>query len=67
MVLRNGRTLGAIAIIGVLATASSAVAGVRSGFTPEQAAQVDAAIQGLMSSENVPGVNVGVYAPRQAL
>ena len=65
MVVRKGRTLGAIAIaiVGVLATASSAGGGVRSGFTAEQAAQVDAAIQGVMSSENVPGVNVGVYAP----
>ena len=65
MVLRKGRTLGAIAIaiIGVLATASGAGAGVLSSFTVEQATQVDAAIQGVMSTENVPGVNVGVYEP----
>lgn len=65
MVARHRWRAGAIAvaIVGVFATASSAGAANLSGFTPEQAAQVDATIQGVMSSQNVPGVNVGIYAP----
>lgn len=60
---RKGRTVGAIAIIGILATASSAGGATLRGFTAEQAAQVDATIQGAMSSQDVPGVNIGIYAP----
>jgi len=60
---RKRLTVGALALFGVGATASSAGADTQSGFTPEQTAQVDAATQGVMSSENVLGVNVGIYAP----
>ena len=63
--VRGGRALAgmAIAIAGAVALAPAAGAANLNGFTPEQAAEVDAEIQGVMSTQNVPGVNVGVYAP----
>ncbi len=52
-----------IAAAALLIAAAPAAAATLRGFTPEQAAQVDAVVQTTMAEQNVPGVNVAVYGP----
>lgn len=57
-----GLTVTALAI-GAAASAPASTERAAAGFTPEQTASVDAIVDGAMTEQRVPGVNLGIYAP----
>jgi D-alanyl-D-alanine carboxypeptidase len=57
------RTQAALVTVATLAFAASAAPVASADFTPDQTAEIDTIVDGVMADQRIPGVALGVYAP----